>query len=116
MSETMRPEARPFIAATRAFADGGAEGDSPRAFLERCIETIEAREPVVGAFVETNLEGARAAADAAGGRWTSGAPLSPIDGMPVGIKDIMETADMETGQDPAACGKRQPGAICGAIF
>ena len=31
-------------------------------------------------------------------RWCAGRPLSPIDGMPLGIKDIIETADMPTGQ------------------
>ncbi len=45
-----------------------------------------------------NLEGARAAADAATERWKSGDTLSLIDGMPVGIKDVMETADMPTEQ------------------
>src|SRR5208337_58967 len=31
-------------------------------------------------------------------RWRGGRPLSPIDGMPIGIKDIIETADMPTEQ------------------
>ena len=34
----------------------------------------------------------------ASGIGKAGATLSPIDGMPVGIKDIMETADMATEQ------------------
>ncbi len=93
--ETTRPEACSFFAASPAFEDGT---DSPRAFLERCIATTEAHESKVGAFVTTNLEGARAAADAASARWKSGETLSLIDGMPVGIKDIMETADMATEQ------------------
>ena len=29
-------------------------------------------------------------------RWRDGKPLSPIDGMPIGIKDIIETIDMPT--------------------
>jgi Asp-tRNA(Asn)/Glu-tRNA(Gln) amidotransferase A subunit family amidase len=86
---------RPYIAQTDAFKDGR---DSPRAFLERCLEVIAAQEDGVGAFVTLNIEGARAAADAATQRWISGSPFSPIDGMPVGIKDIMETADMATEQ------------------
>ncbi len=90
-----KPESRSFLAATTAFGDGN---DSPRAFLERCIEVIEAEEPRIGAFVATNLEGARRAADAADARWKAAAPLSPVDGMPIGIKDIMETADMPTEQ------------------
>ena len=36
--------------------------DSPRRYLERCLETIAAREPVVKAFVTLNEAGARAAA------------------------------------------------------
>lgn len=89
------PQARSFFAAASAFRDGG---DSPRAFLERCIDAIERQDPAIGAFVTTGLASARAAADAAGERWKSGRPLSPIDGMPVGVKDIMETADMPTEQ------------------
>ena len=95
MSTTLEPTMRSFFAASKTFKDGT---DSPRSFLERCIETIEAHEPSVGAFVATNLQGARAAADAATERWRAGATLSLIDGMPLGIKDIMETADMGTEQ------------------
>jgi Asp-tRNA(Asn)/Glu-tRNA(Gln) amidotransferase A subunit family amidase len=95
MAQNYKPEARSYFAATAAFKDGT---DTPRAFLERCIETIDAVEPRIGAWVATNYAGARAAADASAARWKSGKTLSPIDGMPVGIKDIMETADMVTEQ------------------
>ncbi len=84
-----------YFAASGAFADGG---DSPRDFLERCIAVIEVVEPEIGAFVATNFDGARKAADESGTRWKAGARLSAIDGMPVGIKDIMETHDMVTEQ------------------
>ena len=70
--------------------------DTPRAYLERCLEVIAAREPVVRAFVVVNEAGARAAADASAARWKAGRPLSAIDGMPVGIKDLLETKDMPT--------------------
>jgi Asp-tRNA(Asn)/Glu-tRNA(Gln) amidotransferase A subunit family amidase len=90
-----KPQARSYFAATSAFKNGN---DSPRAFLERCIETIAALEPKIGAFVATNLAGSRAAADESSKRWKAGKPLSAIDGMPVGIKDIMETWDMVTEQ------------------
>lgn len=75
------------------FRDGS---DTPRAYLERAIENIAAREPVVKAFVHLNEAGARAAADASTARWKAGAPLSAIDGMPVAIKDLLETKDMPT--------------------
>ncbi len=76
-----------------AFADGR---DSPRAYLERCLEVIAARDPVVKAFATLNVAGARSAADASTARWKSGNPLSAIDGMPIGIKDLLETKDMPT--------------------
>ena len=70
--------------------------DDPRAYLERCIETIETREPDVKAFVTLNLAGAREAADASAERYRQSRPLSPVDGMPIGVKDLFETADMPT--------------------
>lgn len=79
--------------AAPAFRDGT---DTPRAYLERCLETIAAREPVVQAWVVRNEAGARAVADASTARWREGRPLSPIDGMPIGIKDLLETRDMPT--------------------
>ncbi|MBX6374125.1 MAG: amidase [Acetobacteraceae bacterium] len=82
-----------FHDATARFRDGT---DTPRAYLERCLETIAAREPVVKAWVVLNEAGARAAADASTERWKQGRPLSPIDGMPIGIKDLLETKDMPT--------------------
>src|SRR5262245_48458512 len=82
-----------FHDAARRFTDGN---DDPRAYLERCLETITQREPVVKAFTATNEAGARAAADASAARWKAGRPLSPIDGMPIAIKDLLETKDMPT--------------------
>ena len=88
-----RYQARTFFDRTSAFASGA---DSPREFLERCIAEIDAREATVRAFVALNLEAARVAADASAARWRAGNPLSAIDGMPVGIKDLLETRDMPT--------------------
>jgi Asp-tRNA(Asn)/Glu-tRNA(Gln) amidotransferase A subunit family amidase len=88
-----------FHDATRRFTDGN---DSPRAYLERCLESIAEREPVVKALTALNETGARAAADASAERWKAGKPLSPIDGMPVGIKDLLETKDMPTEMGCAA--------------
>ena len=84
---------RPFLPATADFNRGA---DSPRDFLERCISALDAWEPRIGAFVSVNLVAAREAADRSTERWRAGKPLSPIDGMPIGVKDIMETIDMPT--------------------
>ena len=92
-SDTTIPVLRPYLQATADFAAGR---DSPRDFLERCLAALDAWEPRIGAFVTLNLPEARAAADRSTARWRAGNPLSPIDGMPLGIKDIIETADMPT--------------------
>ena len=57
---------------------------------------MAAREPVVKAFTAINEAGARSAADESAARWKAGKPLSPIDGMPLAIKDLLETKDMPT--------------------
>jgi len=95
VAETVQPTMRSFVEALPAFKAGN---QSPRQFLEDCVNAIEALEPRVQAFVATNFSAARAAADESSARWRAGQPLSPIDGMPVGVKDIMETADMPTAQ------------------
>jgi Asp-tRNA(Asn)/Glu-tRNA(Gln) amidotransferase A subunit family amidase len=110
-----------FHDATPRFRDGS---DTPRAYLERCLETVAAREPVVKAFAFTNFEGARAAADASSARWKDNRALSAIDGLPIGIKDLLETKDMPTEQgcvalrgnfpkrdNPAVLALRQAGAV-----
>jgi Asp-tRNA(Asn)/Glu-tRNA(Gln) amidotransferase A subunit family amidase len=91
--DVIKPKMRPFLPATTDFASGK---DSPRAFLERCFVQLDAWEPKIGAFVTLNLAAARTTADSSTKRWREGKPLSPIDGMPIGIKDIIETIDMPT--------------------
>jgi len=86
---------RSYVALARDFSSGKT---TPRAFLDSCLDTIAQIDPKVGAFLVLNVEGARRVADEATARWRSGKPLSPIDGMPIGIKDIIETIDMPTGQ------------------
>jgi Asp-tRNA(Asn)/Glu-tRNA(Gln) amidotransferase A subunit family amidase len=86
-------QALTFHDAVPKFRDGS---DTPRAYLERCLATIAVREPVVKAYAALNADGARAAADASTVRWRAGKPLSPIDGLPISIKDLLETNDMPT--------------------
>ncbi len=71
--------------------------DSPSAYLERCLAAIDEREPVVQAWMAMRVEEVRAEAAAADDRYRAGSPLSAIDGMPVGVKDLLETRDLPTG-------------------
>ncbi len=99
MQRWHNPHAVSFATARARFRDGS---DTPRELLERCIATIEAREPVVKAWVTLDLAAARAAADASGARWRAGTPLSPVDGCPVGVKDIIATAGLPTQMNSPA--------------
>ncbi|MEH2472541.1 Asp-tRNA(Asn)/Glu-tRNA(Gln) amidotransferase A subunit family amidase [Nitrobacteraceae bacterium AZCC 2161] len=94
MTNPAAPSLVSYQAATASFRNGK---DTPRAFLERSIERLDALEPRLHAFAALSLARARIAADAATARWRNGHPLSRIDGMPVGIKDVIETFDMPTG-------------------
>ena len=90
----MVPLLRPFLSlATERFR---SRSDTPRAFLERSLVALNQWEPQIAAFVALNIEGAREAANRSTARWFAGTPASPIDGMPVAIKDIIETADLPT--------------------
>lgn len=83
----------PFHTALEKFRKGT---DTPRDFLERCIARLEELEPQTRAFVALAIPRSRMAADAATLRWRKGQPWSPVDGMPVGVKDVIGTYDMPT--------------------
>jgi Asp-tRNA(Asn)/Glu-tRNA(Gln) amidotransferase A subunit family amidase len=104
--EKLKLSPKPYLSATAHFASGA---DTPRDFLERCLADLALLEPKIGAFVNLNLAGARAAADQSTARWRTGRPRSAIDGMPIGIKDIIETADMST-ENAAAVRRFRPNA------
>ena len=74
---------RTFLDVRDSFLEGS---DSPRDYLERCMECIDSREPQIKAWVVLNLEDARQAADESGKRYRLGKSLSVIDGMPTGIQ------------------------------
>ena len=86
---------RGYVALTSEFRAGRSNA---RSYLDETLARIAKLDPEIGAFVGLNKEGAISAAEASSALWRSGRPLSPIDGMPVSIKDVIETADMPTGQ------------------
>jgi Asp-tRNA(Asn)/Glu-tRNA(Gln) amidotransferase A subunit family amidase len=61
---------------------------TPAQAFERCAEAIAARENDIGAFATLDLDGARKAVQAATNK--------PLRGLPVGVKDIFDTADLPT--------------------
>lgn len=86
----------PFSEVVKKFTSGAT---TPRDYLEACVEMIEKHEPTIKAFTTYDLAAARHYADASTLRYQEGKALSPIDGMPIGIKDIIDTRDMPTGMN-----------------
>ena len=70
--------------------------DSPRNYLENCLQTIEVLEPKVRAFVSTDIPAARKAADKSNARYKNNQTLSVVDGMPFVVKDLYEVKGMPT--------------------
>ena len=91
-----RYERLSFVGATEPFRDGT---DTPRAFLERCLESVYELEPSVRAFAYFDAEAARLAADESTARYRAGRAIGPLDGCPFGIKDTIETKDMPMQQN-----------------
>jgi aspartyl-tRNA(Asn)/glutamyl-tRNA(Gln) amidotransferase subunit A len=69
----------------RRYAAGLSPVEVTRAVLDRARQVNER----CGAFTFLDADGALTAARASEARWRAGAPLSPIDGVPTTIKDIV---------------------------
>lgn len=69
---------------------------SPLELLDSCIKRIEQVNPVVNAVVATDFDVARDAARLAGSAVMNGDALGPLHGLPIGIKDLNDTAGLRT--------------------
>jgi Asp-tRNA(Asn)/Glu-tRNA(Gln) amidotransferase A subunit family amidase len=63
---------------------------------EALLDRIAAREDDIGAFAYLNPEQTRLAARRADDHRATGKPVGPLHGLSVGVKDIIDTADMPT--------------------
>ncbi|MEM7122410.1 MAG: amidase [Pseudomonadota bacterium] len=66
--------------------------EATRAVLDR----IDQVDPVINAFCLRDDKSALKAAKASEARWAAGSPLSPLDGVPISIKDLIETKGWPT--------------------
>jgi Asp-tRNA(Asn)/Glu-tRNA(Gln) amidotransferase A subunit family amidase len=73
-----------------------------------CLERVRALEPKVQAWTFLDEEHARQQARAADERRRSGEPVGSLNGIPVGLKDIIDTADMPTENGTALHKGRSP--------
>jgi Asp-tRNA(Asn)/Glu-tRNA(Gln) amidotransferase A subunit family amidase len=91
-------------AAARLIAAGTLR---PEALMEACLARIAAREPVVRAFTHLDPDQAR--------RATAAAPPGPLNGLPIGVKDVLDTADMPSEYGSPIWRGWRPRADCAAV-
>jgi len=97
---------------------------SPAEAATALLDRLDRLQPKLNAFCLIDRDGALAAARAAEARWREGKPLSPVDGVPATIKDLMlmrgfptrrgshlteETPDSE--DSPAVARLKEAGAV-----
>ncbi|WP_442487240.1 amidase [Halomonas litopenaei] len=80
-------------ALTEHYRSGDA---SPLEATRAALARIERFNDAVNAYTYVDAEGAEKAAKASARRWGQGKPLSPIDGVPVSLKDLTNVAGMPT--------------------
>lgn len=69
---------------------------SSRAITEAALARIEATDGLLNAFLHVDRAGALRAADAADARHKRSIRLSPLDGVPISLKDLFVTEGIET--------------------
>ncbi len=74
---------------------GGGEA-SCRDVVESCLRRIEAVEPKIDAFLSVRADEALAEAAAADGERAAGRARGPLHGLPIAVKDILCSPDLET--------------------
>ena len=93
MNENTAPWQR---SATELAAGFGASGPDPVEVIDAVLARRDAVDPALNAVVTLDAAGARKAAEASAARWREGRPLSPIDGVPITIKDNIPVAGMRS--------------------
>ena len=79
--------------------------------VRACLERIAAEEPRVGAFEHLDAEGALAAAR----RIDARDPKPPLAGLPIGVKDVFDTAELPTERGSVAFRGRRPSRDSAAV-
>src|SRR5690348_9983777 len=105
MSDPLAPSARE---AAREIAAGRL---SAEALVSACLDHIEAREAVVGAWHHLD----RGAALAAARRCDGSPPSGPLHGVPLAVKDLIDTADMPTGYGSTIYEGHRPAADAACV-
>jgi Asp-tRNA(Asn)/Glu-tRNA(Gln) amidotransferase A subunit family amidase len=95
------------LIASEAAAEIARGAISAEDYTRACLERIEALDGEIRAFVHLDGEHALAQARGLDERRAQGRPIGPLHGVPVAIKDIIDTADYPTELgSPLAAGRR----------
>jgi Asp-tRNA(Asn)/Glu-tRNA(Gln) amidotransferase A subunit family amidase len=83
--------------------------------VEACLQRIRETEGAVQAWTFLDVEYARTQAKAADERRISGRPVGGLNGVPLGLKDIIDTADMPTENGSVLHAGRTPSRDAGVV-
>jgi Asp-tRNA(Asn)/Glu-tRNA(Gln) amidotransferase A subunit family amidase len=103
------------LSATAAAAAIRARQLTSRDLVSACLARISEREPRVAAWAHLDPAHALAQADAADAAIAAGAPLGALHGVPVGVKDIIDTADYPTENGTPVFAGRRPSADAAVV-
>jgi Asp-tRNA(Asn)/Glu-tRNA(Gln) amidotransferase A subunit family amidase len=93
------------VSATQALREGSLSAEM---LVDACIERVQSVDAGVQAWAFFDPEHARAQARALDQARKEGKPPGPLHGIPVGIKDIVDTADMPTEDGTVLHSGRRP--------
>ncbi|MGH7429763.1 MAG: amidase family protein, partial [Candidatus Methylomirabilaceae bacterium] len=98
--------------AARAIRDGVLSSEE---LVQACLERIREIEPRLQAWAFRDEQYALAQARAADDLKRQGRPIGPLHGVPVGVKDIFDTADMPTEYGSVLYAGRTPSRDAAAV-
>jgi amidase len=90
------PSTLPDISAVELRRLIGSRQVSPVELMDACIGRIENLNPAINAICATDFTRARKAAREAEAQVMRGGPLGPLHGLPLGVKDLQDTAGLLT--------------------
>lgn len=108
-ASTAVPTVREWV---RLIHEGAATSEQ---LVTACLDAMDATEPDIGAWVSVDRERALSQARVLDESRRRGRPLGELHGIPVGIKDNFDTAELPTERGTAIYADRQPDADCAVV-
>ena len=84
------------LSACDVLAGFRAKSLTPTAYLAACLEQISLFNPKINALTAMDTDSAVRAAAASTQRWQADTPIGPLDGLPIGVKDLQNTKGLLT--------------------